>query len=211
MEFISNRFALLDFDSDSESKDVSNTPPYSPSPCPINDIEQIVEFNNKLECNKKEDNRFNTLINTKRTFAFSKQTYYKSMNIENNSLTSSRKRPQFIDLNIRGSKNSLRNKFLNTASNTDFPIFISSTPKEFNTNWKETFATKVSKITDIKSKKEDEEDKEDKNRETNLIISPLRFRRTLEEILTESDVHMELPLDDYYPVDEECGADNNDY
>lgn len=192
MESITNRFAVLDMDSDSEPESEvmhppspSTTPPYppyitgnTPPPTPL-----LLE-------EKSEDNRFKFLPTDGFTPVF---------NRERNTLIIHSRPVKTIQF---------RSKFLNLSSNVDFPRLATFVPKHSSGTWGESFAKKVASLADRDSqaaeqkRKEDEEEDEEKNR---LDVTPIRsrFRRTLEDILTDEGNNNVSFSSDYSGQDEE--------
>ena len=193
MDLITNRFAVLDMDSDSDSKSEvmhppspSNTPPYPPyisgtTPPPSSPL--LLE-------EKSEDNRFKFLHTDGFTPVFSR---------ERNTLIVPSRPVKTIQF---------RSKFLNISSNVDFPRLATFVPKHSTGIWGESFAKKVASLADREAQaaeqtRKEEEDEKEKNRLDVMPISS-RFRRTLEDILTdEGNNNISFSSDVLEPVDEE--------
>jgi len=193
MDLITNRFAVLDMDSDSDSKSEvmhppspSNTPPYPPyisgtTPPPSSPL--LLE-------EKSEDNRFKFLHTDGFTPVFSR---------ERNTLIVPSRPVKTIQF---------RSKFLNISSNVDFPRLATFVPKHSSGIWGESFAKKVASLADREAQaaeqtRKEEEDEKEKNRFDVMPISS-RFRRTLEDILTdEGNNNVSFSSDVLEPVDEE--------
>jgi len=193
MDLITNRFAVLDMDSDSDSRSEvmhppspSNTPPYPPyisgtTPPPSSPL--LLE-------EKSEDNRFKFLHTDGFTPVFSR---------ERNTLIVPSRPVKTIQF---------RSKFLNISSNVDFPRLATFVPKHSSGIWGESFAKKVASLADREAQaaeqtRKEEEDEKEKNRFDVMPISS-RFRRTLEDILTdEGNNNVSFSSDVLEPVDEE--------
>jgi len=194
MDLITNRFAVLDMDSDSDSKSEvmhppspSNTPPYPPyisgtTPPPSSPL--LLE-------EKSEDNRFKFLHTDGFTPVFSR---------ERNTLIVPSRPVKTIQF---------RSKFLNISSNVDFPRLATFVPKHSTGIWGESFAKKVASLADREAQaaeqtRKEEEDEKEKNRLDVMPISS-RFRRTLEDILTDegNNNNISFSSDVLEPVDEE--------
>jgi len=196
MDLITNRFAVLDMDSDSDSKSEvmhppspSHTPPYPPyisgtTPPPSSPL--LLE-------EKSEDNRFKFLHTDGFTPVFSR---------ERNTLIVPSRPVKTIQF---------RSKFLNISSNVDFPRLATSAPKHSSGTWGESFAKKVASLADRdaqaagqKRKEQEEYEKE----EICLNVMPIRsrFRRTLEDILTDegnNNNNVSFSSDYSGPIEEE--------
>ena len=196
MDLITNRFAVLDMDSDSDSRSEvmhppspSNTPPYPPyisgtTPPPSSPL--LLE-------EKSEDNRFKFLHTDGFTPVFSR---------ERNTLIVPSRPVKTIQF---------RSKFLNISSNVDFPRLATFVPKHSSGIWGESFAKKVASLADreaqaAEQKHKEEEDEKEKNNYLNIAPISSRFRRTLEDILTDegnNNNNVSFSSDVLEPVDEE--------
>jgi len=167
----------------------SHTPPYppyisgtTPPPSPL-----LLE-------EKSEDNRFKFLHTDGFTPVFSR---------ERNTLIVPSRPVKTIQF---------RSKFLNISSNVDFPRLATFVPKHSSGIWGESFAKKVASLADreaqaAEQKHKEEEDEKEKNRLDVMPISS-RFRRTLEDILTDegnnnNNNNISFSSDVLEPVDEE--------